>query len=157
MKSSRVKEGRMLADCPYCEWSGSSRGIKSHVRMAHPDHYTRWTFDHVDDTKGKIRKDLLKPESMQEKTWYNRLKRTQTHDDAKKMVLVDGNMQPVPKASETTHSPESSQTNQPIKPQEFDFQCSNCEHMFNDPVWDYGEAHCPKCEEVLDKEFMYDD
>lgn len=124
--------------------------------MVHPDHFARWQFDHVDDTKGKIRKDLLKPESIHEKAWYGRLKRTQTHDDAKKMVLVDGNMQPVPSGSETSNSPSSTQTN-PIKPQEFDFQCSNCGHMFNDPIWEKGEAHCPQCNEVLDHEVMYAD
>lgn len=146
----------MQAKCVYCEWAGNSQGLKSHVRMGHPDHYARWQFDHVNATgvgKGKIRKELLLPETMQETTWHRRLNYTQTHHDAKNLVLEDANMEPMPKEKR-----EMKEAEEPLPPNpSHKYQCSNCGHCFTDPAWEKGDAFCPNCEERLDIEDLDDE
>lgn len=139
----------MRGACPYCEWQGKSQGLKGHVKMAHPDHYARWQFTQIDSpTTGKIRKEYLKPESTLETNWYNRYSLRSRDDDAKNLVLVDGNREPVPDASH----PKELREVEPPKPVEKKYQCGNCENMFDDPIWSEGEAYCPICEEQLNSE-----
>lgn len=136
----------MRAKCVYCDVEFDVRGLKGHVKMAHPDHFAKWQYGQIDSpSTGTVRKELLKPETMMEEAWYGGLKRRQAHDDAKEMVLADGYMEPMPAHVLETESPP------PTPPSEKKYGCSNCNFFFDEPLYDEkGGAYCPSCEEELE-------
>ena len=145
-------EGR----CLYCDWVGSTQGIKSHIRGKHPKEYAEWGFTQIDSpSTGKIRKEYLSPEDSTENAVYGRYIASQRSDDAKKMVLVDGNREPVPDVSEPRQVVELPEAQVAAK-MDKKYRCSGCEEPFDDFIWMNGEAHCPICEIMLDKDAIDD-
>lgn len=143
----------MQARCIYCDFIGPSQGIKTHVRNKHPAQYANWGFEQINGpgARGKIRHDVLRPESPKETQWYNKLKRAEPSPDGVKMVIVDGNNDPLPDGSKPLEEVKTMDEEKEVIQDDKKFQCGNCGHTFNDPLWARGEPFCPQCEEQLDK------